>query len=87
MSLREWQEVQEVLRPLAAFYQSGAGEGATLRRGDTSRRVARIEFITLQRDFTPQGGASTSVLEREKGIEPSTSTLGRLHSAIELLPL
>ena len=41
MSLREWQEVQEVLRHLAAFYQSGAGEGATLRRGEIELYPAR----------------------------------------------
>ena len=40
----------------------------------------------LQTSALPLGYAA-SVLERETGFEPATSTLARLHSTTELLPL
>ena len=42
----------------------------------------------LQTSALPLGYVATSVLlERETGFEPATSTLARLHSTTELLPL
>ena len=42
----------------------------------------------LQASALPLGHAAESVLlERETGFEPATSTLARLHSTTELLPL
>lgn len=43
------------------------------------------EVEVLQTSALPLGYAA--VLERETGFEPATSTLARLHSTTELLPL
>ena len=53
------------------------------RHPDLNRRME-----VLQTSALPLGYAASSVsLERETGFEPATSTLARLHSTTELLPL
>jgi hypothetical protein len=46
----------------------------------------RVSSRHKRRMPTFAGRHSTSILEREKGFEPSTSTLARWHSTAELLP-
>ena len=41
----------------------------------------------LQTSALPLGYAASKKMERETGFEPATSTLARLHSTTELLPL
>ena len=41
----------------------------------------------LQTSALPLGYAASKKVERETGFEPATSTLARLHSTTELLPL
>jgi hypothetical protein len=43
-------------------------------------------LATWPRRLSNQNGWIKKEMEREKGFEPSTSTLARLHSTTELLP-
>jgi hypothetical protein len=55
---------------------------ATLRRNDASP----AEGGARRRGLRVSNVCQTRTVEREKGFEPSTSTLARLHSTTELLP-
>ena len=46
-----------------------------------------LEMEVLQTSALPLGYAASKKLERETGFKPATSTLARLHSTTELLPL
>ena len=46
-----------------------------------------LEMEVLQTSALPLGYAAIKQVERETGFEPATSTLARLHSTTELLPL
>ncbi len=63
----------------------GAGRNRTADRG-----FADLGLTTwLPRRYTknPRRRARETILERETGFEPATSTLARSHSTTELLPL
>src|SRR5690349_21557944 len=71
-----------------------------LPSGSSTRSAAPVRVDHLVRDLVPaqylvqpepvlrkeKSPGFTGALEREKGLEPSTSTLARLHSTTELLP-
>ncbi len=50
-------------------------------------RIAEPVYVEPFRLVFGIGEFEYASLERETGLEPATSTLGRLHSTVELLPL
>ena len=61
----------------------------TLREKNILEAASRfeLEMEVLQTSALPLGYAANRKMERETGFEPATSTLARLHSTTELLPL
>ena len=69
-------------RFFAVRQQGGEASGHAYNRRTLSGRYVRIQKKGLSPKRKP-----LNLLERETGFEPATSTLARLHSTTELLPL
>ena len=86
----EWCRAQ-ILDLLAAWEAAGDGQRSRLLASlFDSIEAEALPARRLKLTSIPRGGwrrfFQVVVLERETGLEPATSTLGRLHSTIELLP-
>ena len=81
----EWQK-KEQTRPYGTFFCGpGAGRGSlrtAVQQGNADGGCVRVRKKGLSPKRKP-----LNLLERETGFEPATSTLARLHSTTELLPL